>query len=108
VNAVEKELSDSVARKKVAEHQFSNTTVATSSQHVKDTANYDILVKKFIRTVDHAKPSFGKKVAICGITLLVLALLGGFFMFLMRQTIIVMSRHMNTIRKMKYTGTTKN
>jgi ATP-binding cassette subfamily B protein len=68
-------------------------------QEKKDTANYDILVKKFIRQLDQAKPSFGAKVAICGITLLILALIGGFFMFLMRQTIIVMSRHIEYDQK---------
>ncbi|MBS1932399.1 MAG: ABC transporter ATP-binding protein [Bacteroidetes bacterium] len=99
VNSVEKELSDSIARKKANAHQLSNTDVAATSKHIKDTANYDILVKKFIRTVDSSKPSFGKKVAICGITLLVLALLGGFFMFLMRQTIIVMSRYIEYDQK---------
>ena len=38
-------------------------------------------------------------VAFCGITILVLALLRGFFLFLMRQTIIVMSRHIEFDQK---------
>ena len=38
-------------------------------------------------------------VALCGITILVLALLRGFFLFLMRQTIIVMSRHIEYDQK---------
>ena len=38
-------------------------------------------------------------VALTGITILVLALLRGFFMFLMRQTIIVMSRHIEYDQK---------
>ncbi|HPG11596.1 MAG TPA: ABC transporter transmembrane domain-containing protein, partial [Chitinophagaceae bacterium] len=38
-------------------------------------------------------------VAVCGITILVLALLRGFFLFLMRQTIIVMSRHIEFDQK---------
>jgi ATP-binding cassette subfamily B multidrug efflux pump len=38
-------------------------------------------------------------VALCGFTLLVLALLRGFFLFLMRQTIIVMSRHVEYEQK---------
>ena len=38
-------------------------------------------------------------VALCGITLLVLALMRGFFLFLMRQTIIVMSRHIEYAQK---------
>lgn len=53
---------------------------------------YDVLVQKLISLLDHSTSSFGSKIIVCGITLLVLALLGGFFMFLMRQTIIVMSR----------------
>jgi ATP-binding cassette subfamily B protein len=55
-------------------------------------ANYDLLVQKMIAWLDNSATSFGAKIIVCGITLLVLALLGGFFMFLMRQTIIVMSR----------------
>jgi ATP-binding cassette, subfamily B, multidrug efflux pump len=54
--------------------------------------NYDILVQKVIAWLDAGAASFSSRIIICGITLLVLALLGGFFMFLMRQTIIVMSR----------------
>jgi ATP-binding cassette, subfamily B, multidrug efflux pump len=49
--------------------------------------------------LDTSHQSFGRKVAICGVTLLVLALIGGFFMFLMRQTIIVMSRHIEFDQK---------
>ncbi len=101
VNAVEKELRDSTAKKNLAEHKIPDAAVVARQhqENIKDTANYDILVKKFIRTVDAARPSFGKKVAICGVTLLLLALVGGFFMFLMRQTIIVMSRHIEFDQK---------
>ena len=101
VNSVEKELRDSVAKKNATTNKSVNNAV-NAKQHiedVKDTANYDILVKKFIRKIDTAKPTFGKKVAICGITLLILAVAGGFFMFLMRQTIIVMSRHIEYDQK---------
>ncbi|MBK5272189.1 MAG: ABC transporter ATP-binding protein, partial [Bacteroidia bacterium] len=38
-------------------------------------------------------------VALCGVIILVLALLRGFFLFLMRQTIIVMSRHIEYDQK---------
>ncbi|MEP7279128.1 MAG: ABC transporter ATP-binding protein [Bacteroidota bacterium] len=55
-------------------------------------ANYDLLIQKIIVWLDKDTASFGKKIVICGVTLLILALLGGFFMFLMRQTVIVMSR----------------
>ena len=99
VNAVEKELRDSVAHQKPADGKLPAPTAAQAGRSQKDTANYDILVKKFIRTMDNAGSSFKARVAICGITLLVLALIGGFFMFLMRQTIIVMSRHIEFDQK---------
>jgi ATP-binding cassette subfamily B multidrug efflux pump len=67
--------------------------------NTKDTVNYDILVRKFIRVLDSRNSTFGYKVAVCGITLLVLALISGFFLFLMRQTIIVMSRHIEYDQK---------
>jgi ATP-binding cassette subfamily B protein len=51
---------------------------------------YDILVQWIISTLD-SQP-FSYKVAWCSLLLLVIALISGFFMFLMRQTIIVMSR----------------
>ncbi|HTE11395.1 MAG TPA: ABC transporter ATP-binding protein [Chitinophagaceae bacterium] len=54
--------------------------------------NYDLLVQKMIGWLDNSATSFNSKIIVCGITLLILALLGGFFMFLMRQTVIVMSR----------------
>ena len=53
---------------------------------------YDGLVNNFIQKVEGQQYSLGKVVAICGVTILILALLRGFFLFLMRQTIIVMSR----------------
>jgi ATP-binding cassette subfamily B protein len=59
--------------------------------------NYDILVEKFIIWINGIKGA--NVVAISGITILVLALLRGFFMFLMRQTIIVMSRHIEYDQK---------
>lgn len=43
--------------------------------------------------------SFGKLVTVCSITILLLALARGLFMFFMRQTIIVMSRHIEYDQK---------
>jgi ATP-binding cassette subfamily B multidrug efflux pump len=43
--------------------------------------------------------SFGQLVVFCGIVLLATAIISGFFMFLMRQTIIVMSRHIEYDQK---------
>ena len=62
-------------------------------------ASYDILVQKFISWVESLPYSVSTIVAISGITILLLALLRGFFMFLMRQTIIVMSRHIEFDQK---------
>ena len=80
------------------------TTTATqdaakAATATKDTANYDILVRRFIRAMDTRHASFGTKVVICGVTLLILALISGGFLFLMRQTIIVMSRHIEYDQK---------
>ncbi|MBL0134400.1 MAG: ABC transporter ATP-binding protein [Chitinophagaceae bacterium] len=62
-------------------------------------ARYDVLVKAVTDNIRSRQMGFGSKVLLCGITLLGLALLGGFFMFLMRQTIIVMSRHIEFDQK---------
>ena len=50
----------------------------------------DAIVDAIIAWLQHQ--STGQKIVWCGITLLLLALISGFFMFMMRQTIIVMSR----------------
>lgn len=69
--------------------------------HGRQTAvKYDPLVGIFVNYIEESgRGGFGRIVALCGITLMVLALLGGFFMFLMRQTIIVMSRHIEFDQK---------
>lgn len=59
---------------------------------------YDTLVSRFISYAERFG-STGKVVALCGITILMLALLRGFFLFLMRQTLIVMSRHIEYDQK---------
>ena len=61
--------------------------------------NYDTLVEKFIHWIENSDMTMTKVVALCGISILVLALLRGFFLFLMRQTIIVMSRHIEFDQK---------
>ena len=63
-------------------------------------SNYDPLVHKyFIQNLERGNPSFKERILVSGIILLVLALVSGFFMFLMRQTIIVMSRHIEYDQK---------
>ncbi len=62
--------------------------------------SYDPLVQKvFINKIESSSSSFKNKIFVCGIALLVLALISGLFMFLMRQTIIVMSRHIEFDQK---------
>ena len=60
-------------------------------------ANYDFSVRKIIEWFNHE--SFQTRILFTGIILLVIALISGFFMFLMRQTIIVMSRHIEFDQK---------
>lgn len=73
-----------------------------SSKGYKDNSShgsYDILVQKFISRLESMDLTVGKVVAISGITILVLALLKSLFMFFMRQTLIVMSRHIEYDQK---------
>ncbi len=59
-------------------------------------SNYDFLVNKVINYYDHSNYN---KILLAGITLFIIAIISGFFMFLMRQTIIVMSRHIEYEQK---------
>ena len=78
-------------------------TVEVSLTHeakpVKAVTHYDPLVKVFIQQLDVDNAPYKTKVLYSGITLLLLALISGAFMFLMRQTIIVMSRHIEFEQK---------
>lgn len=60
-------------------------------------AEYDWLVNWFINFAENYRTI--SVIALCGITILVLALIRGIFMFFMRQTIIVMSRHIEYDQK---------
>lgn len=62
-----------------------NTTTKISGKK-----EYDFIVHKIIDSLE--TKSFSEKFLWCGITLIILAVISGIFMFLMRQTIIVMSR----------------
>ncbi len=72
---------------------------AGSEAKVPGKAFYDPLVETFIRIMDVEHRPFSSLVLWCGILLLSVALLRGFFMFLMRQTLIVMSRHIEYDQK---------
>jgi len=76
-----------------------NTTRPIATNH---DSEYDFFVLKFIKWVERdfsQRSDLSKIVILCGATILLLALLRGFFMFLMRQTIIVMSRHIEYDQK---------
>src|SRR5690242_21396422 len=62
------------------------------------------MVTRFIEYVEGLTYSPIQVVVLCGIFILVVALLRGFFMFLMRQTIIVMSRHIEYDQKNEVYG----
>ncbi|MEO6950123.1 MAG: ABC transporter ATP-binding protein [Ginsengibacter sp.] len=65
----------------------------------KAATHYDPLVTFFIKNLDRDNASYKTKILYSGVTLLVIALISGIFMFLMRQTIIVMSRHIEYEQK---------
>jgi ATP-binding cassette subfamily B protein len=68
-----------------------NTVVGTVQEKVSaGQRQNDVLVDKVIYLLQNK--SMGDKVLWSGVVLLLLALISGFFMFMMRQTIIVMSR----------------
>ncbi len=78
---------------KVEQHLSSAAVSHHGNQH------YNIAVTSFIDALENHQFTFSNVVILCGVTLLLLALIGGFFMFLMRQTIIVMSRHIEYDQK---------
>ncbi len=62
-----------------------------SGKPFKTTENYSASVRLLINWLQRF--NFSRIVIICSIIILLLALLRGLFMFFMRQTLIVMSRH---------------
>ncbi len=60
---------------------------------------HDQFVDWFIRSIENANISFSWLVAICSLTILGSAVIRGILMFFMRQTIIVMSRHIEFDQK---------
>lgn len=75
-----------------------NALSFTNNAAVNDKGGYDILVSKVIHWIDRER-SVGQVVIIASVVILLLALLRSFFMFLMRQTVIVMSRHIEYDQK---------
>ena len=58
----------------------------------KSVTHYDPLVTVFVSKLNGDGVSYQTKILYSGIILLVIALISGLFMFLMRQTIIVLTR----------------
>lgn len=67
-----------------------NTIQSKQAAANNSTLNYDKLVKFVVSYFDAL--DFSKKILFAGLVLITIAVISGFFMFLMRQTIIVMSR----------------
>ncbi len=65
----------------------------------KAVTHYDPLINWIIHSFNTKDVPFKTKILYSGVILLVLALISGLFMFLMRQTIIVMSRHIEFEQK---------
>ncbi|HTN36976.1 MAG TPA: ABC transporter ATP-binding protein [Arachidicoccus sp.] len=57
----------------------------------------DVILAQFLGWVDGF--AYGKMVLVCSIVIIILALIRGLFMYFMRQTIIVMSRHIEYDQK---------
>lgn len=70
-----------------------------NAKHTAERHWNDPLVQWFINIMEPLKGNFIKLIAICSITILMLAIIRGILMFLMRQTIIVMSRHIEFDQK---------
>jgi ATP-binding cassette subfamily B protein len=82
------------------ERHMSGSSVAEAQQAASsEKTYYDPLVRSVIRTLKEVEPSFASLVLYCGLLLLAAALLRGFFMFMMRQSLIVMSRHIEYDQK---------
>lgn len=70
-----------------------------NAKHTTERHWNDPLVQWFINVMEPLKGNFIKLIAICSITILLLAIIRGILMFFMRQTIIVMSRHIEFDQK---------
>lgn len=78
------------------ELSLSNQSTLASPRQI---THYDPLISGVITWLNAEDASFKMRILYSGIILLVLALISGLFLFLMRQTIIVMSRHIEYDQK---------
>lgn len=77
---------------KVARLAANTTTSGSPQQH-------NWLVNTFTGWVEAGSWTFGQVVVLCGVVILLLALIRGIFMFFMRQTLVVMSRYIEFDQK---------
>ena len=77
--------------------QTIQSTPGNNAVFTRSYETYDIIVRNVLINFDEL--SFKTKILFAGIILLILAIISGLFMFLMRQTIIVMSRHIEFDQK---------
>ena len=77
-------------------HTIKGDKSGSEIQTASTETNYDFLVKRVVVFFESHQDN---KILLAGIALLILAMISGFFMFLMRQTIIVMSRHIEYNQK---------
>ncbi len=77
---------------------YVDQTIHGTMNEVKSNTGYDIFVFQIVRYLSQ-NTSVVRVVVLASLIILVLALLKGFFMFLMRQTIIVMSRYIEYDQK---------
>ena len=77
-------------------HSINSGPGNTATTYSNSYSNYDYIVRAIIENFnDHPE----NKILYTGIILIIVAIISGFFMFLMRQTIIVMSRHIEYDQK---------
>lgn len=77
--------------------QSIKSTAANAAVLARSHKSYDVIVRNVLNSFD--EQSFKTRILFAGLILLILALISGLFMFLMRQTIIVMSRHIEFDQK---------
>ncbi|MEO7524676.1 MAG: ABC transporter transmembrane domain-containing protein, partial [Ferruginibacter sp.] len=77
-------------------HSIRSAPGSSPNAYTQSYSNYDYTVRAIIENFnDHPE----NKILFTGIILIIVAIISGFFMFLMRQTIIVMSRHIEYDQK---------
>ncbi len=77
-------------------HSIGSGSRETARVYSHSYSNYDVIVRAVIENFnDHPE----NKILYTGIILIMVAIISGFFMFLMRQTMIVMSRHIEYDQK---------